>query len=217
MELKKILTGVLAAGLCAANLASIPANAYGRTAANVYAARWAYSYNPAYLQIDSGNGSGDCTNFVSQCVKAGGIAQTRAYTYDVPPVYRNWSMKSTVTQWYMSEKKTRTVGLAYWAYSSSWSQVSHFRTYMKNSGKASVVGYPVNGSTAWFSTVQIGDVVQNGITGAGHSVLIVMPKSGNNNPTYAGHSDSSYGKDLSNMITDARRRGADYLYAVRFY
>ena len=88
---------------------------------------------------------------------------------------------------------------------------------MKNSGKASVVGYPVNGSTAWFSTVQIGDVVQNGITGAGHSVLIVMPKSSNNNPTYAGHSDSSYGKDLSNMITDARRRGADYLYAVRFY
>ena len=73
MKLKKFLTGVLAAGLCAANLATIPASAYGRVAANVYAARWAYSYNPAYIQINSGNGAGDCTNFVSQCVKAGGV------------------------------------------------------------------------------------------------------------------------------------------------
>lgn len=212
MKLKKILTVVLAAGLCATNLASIPASAYGRTAPVVYANRWANSYNPDYLQCGS-----DCTNFVSQCVKCGGIPMYGSYMSGEPAVYRNWYMENTVDEWYMSSKIHRTVGYDYWKYSSSWTQVSHFRTYMKNAGKASVNGYSVNGSTAWFNTVQMGDVVQNGITGAGHSVLILTPKSGNNNPTYAGHSDPSYGKDLSNMITDARRRGASYLYTVRFY
>ncbi|MBR5479536.1 MAG: amidase domain-containing protein [Clostridia bacterium] len=51
---------------------------YDRSAAVRYAARWAYSRNPAYFNF-SGIG-GDCTNFVSQCLYAG--AGVMNYTPD---------------------------------------------------------------------------------------------------------------------------------------
>ncbi|MDR0880589.1 MAG: amidase domain-containing protein [Clostridioides sp.] len=43
---------------------------YDREAAVTYAHRWAYDRNPRYLNF-AGIG-GDCTNFVSQCLNAGG-------------------------------------------------------------------------------------------------------------------------------------------------
>lgn len=211
MKLRKILTGVLAAGLCAANLASIPASAYGRTAPVVYANRWANSYNPDYLQCGS-----DCTNFVSQCVKCGGIPMYGSYISGEPAVYRNWYMESTVDEWYMSSKIHRTIGYDYWKYASSWTQVSGFRTYMKNKGKATVTGYSVNGSTSWFNTLDLGDVVQNGITGAGHSVIVTRSAYYGQTPAYCGHSNPALNLSLQNMVVDARNRGASYLYAVKF-
>jgi hypothetical protein len=45
------------------------ANSYNRQAAVDYAEKWAMSYNtPKYQEL-----SEDCTNFVSQCIRAGGI------------------------------------------------------------------------------------------------------------------------------------------------
>ncbi len=43
---------------------------YNRTRAVRYAERWAYSRNPAYDNFDALGG--DCTNFISQCLFAGG-------------------------------------------------------------------------------------------------------------------------------------------------
>ena len=37
-----------------------------------YARRWAFSTNPAYYNFE--NIGGDCTNFVSQCLYAGGAS-----------------------------------------------------------------------------------------------------------------------------------------------
>ena len=45
---------------------------YDRELAYLYAKRWALSFNPNYYNF-SGLG-GDCTNFVSQCIHAGGVA-----------------------------------------------------------------------------------------------------------------------------------------------
>ncbi len=51
------------------------ASAYNGSSAANYAQEWAYSRNPYYLNCDTeAGGGGDCTNFVSQCVRAGGIA-----------------------------------------------------------------------------------------------------------------------------------------------
>lgn len=43
---------------------------YDRAAAVAYAHRWAYARNPAYYNFDALGG--DCTNFASQCLYAGG-------------------------------------------------------------------------------------------------------------------------------------------------
>lgn len=42
---------------------------YDRTAAVLYARRWAYGRNPAFYDYE--NLGGDCTNFASQCIFAG--------------------------------------------------------------------------------------------------------------------------------------------------
>lgn len=44
---------------------------YNRLSAVNYAKKWAFEKNPAYENFD--NLGGDCTNFVSQCLHAGGI------------------------------------------------------------------------------------------------------------------------------------------------
>ena len=51
---------------------------YDRSAAVAYARQWAFSRNPAYISL---NGiGGDCTNFCSQCLYAGGCVMN--YTPD---------------------------------------------------------------------------------------------------------------------------------------
>lgn len=45
---------------------------YDRKAAVAYADRWWNGYNPAYRQITDN----DCTNFISQCLRAGGAPMT---------------------------------------------------------------------------------------------------------------------------------------------
>ena len=48
----------------------MPLLPYNRTAAVAYAHRWAYGRNPLFYDYE--NIGGDCTNFASQCIYAGG-------------------------------------------------------------------------------------------------------------------------------------------------
>ncbi|MCL1802511.1 MAG: amidase domain-containing protein [Eubacteriaceae bacterium] len=48
-------------------------SSYNRDAAKAYAAKWWDSRNPDYPNF--GSTSSDCTNFVSQCLKAGGLQE----------------------------------------------------------------------------------------------------------------------------------------------
>lgn len=50
---------------------------YNKAAASLYAQTYALDYNKDYLSFD-GNG-GDCTNFVSQVLKAGGVPTTKTW------------------------------------------------------------------------------------------------------------------------------------------
>jgi hypothetical protein len=56
-------------------------HAYNRTAAVQYADQWALGRNPAYQSFD--NNGGDCTNFASQVIRAGGAA----YDYSGPSAW----------------------------------------------------------------------------------------------------------------------------------
>ena len=57
----------------------MPLAPYDRGAAVAYARRWALSRNPRYYNYD-GIG-GDCTNFTSQCLLAGGGVMNYKHTY----------------------------------------------------------------------------------------------------------------------------------------
>ena len=75
--------------------------AYNREAAVQYAEKWWDSYNPAYMAFDL-----DCTNYVSQCLRAGG-APMRGHPNRSSGwwfVNRNWSFSWSVAHslyWYL--------------------------------------------------------------------------------------------------------------------
>lgn len=117
---------------------------YDREAAVAYAHRWAMGRNPAYLDFH-GIG-GDCTNFISQCLKAGGSPQN--YTKD--------------TGWYYISASNRA---AAWT---SVVQLYRFLTANEQTGpKARVV--PI-------AQVQPGDVIQLAFSPDlyGHSLMVVQ-------------------------------------------
>ncbi|MEU6991092.1 amidase domain-containing protein [Streptomyces sp. NPDC046465] len=111
------------------------AGAYDYSAAAKYAEKYWRSYNPAYRKFN-GTG-GDCTNFVSQALKAGGWKPVPGSAYD----YRNW--------WYESaNQSTSWVGVNEWA----WFTLSNRRApnlasaYQMDVGDVLQVDFDKNGS-----------------------------------------------------------------------
>ena len=66
---------------------------YNRANAVAYAHRWAFDRNPAYA--DFSEMGGDCTNFISQCLHAGGAAMN--YTPNTGWYYN--SLRSRAPAW----------------------------------------------------------------------------------------------------------------------
>ena len=60
-------------------LKPLRAFAYNPGAAIEYAQKYAYDYNSDYKNYNSSGG--DCANFVSQCLYAGGLAMTDGWHY----------------------------------------------------------------------------------------------------------------------------------------
>lgn len=130
--------------------------AYDRQAAVAYARQWvgltAMTRNPQWGIYD--NYGGNCNNFTSQCLYAGGIPMD-IYGYD----NQQWKWYSDVPNTY-SEARGR---------SSSWSGVDEFYTYVnENSGYGLVAQTDINPYLA-----EPGDVLQYGADGEWkHSVLV---------------------------------------------
>lgn len=72
-------------------------NSYNRIAARDYAYKYWSSYNPAYTS-NKGNG-GDCANFVSQCLHAGGIPTDATWKADSV----SWIRASAVPSYMMNK------------------------------------------------------------------------------------------------------------------
>ncbi len=117
---------------------------YDREKAVAYAHRWAYSRNPAYS--DFSDMGGDCTNFVSQCLRAGGASMNYTPTFG----------------WYYASLNNRAP---------AWTGVQPFYRFITTNDKTGPYGWP-----AELPQLQIGDVMQlsfdNGAT-FGHTALIV--------------------------------------------
>ncbi|MFC4559091.1 amidase domain-containing protein [Virgibacillus kekensis] len=132
---------------------------YNRHAAVQYAERWWNSYNPAYRKFDV-----DCTNFISQCLYAGGAPMRGA-----PNRGEGW--------WYQGDN---------WSY--SWAVAHSLRWYLSGS-QAGLKGKEVESA----SNLLLGDVICYDFQGDGrwdhNTIVVAMDAYGM--PLVNAHTDNS--------------------------
>lgn len=116
------------------------------TAEIAYARKWALSRNPAYYNFD--NIGGDCTNFISQCLYAGGAVMN--FTRD--------------TGWYYNSLHDRAA---------AWTSVQYFYRFMVNNKRIGPFGEEVD-----IRLARIGDVLQLGVGTFHHTVLVTAMRGG---------------------------------------
>ncbi|GAA0439784.1 amidase domain-containing protein [Lentibacillus halophilus] len=133
--------------------------AYDRRAAVQYAHRWWNSYNPAYRTFDV-----DCTNYVSQCMRAGGAPMRGA-----PNREQGW--------WYQDDN---------WSY--SWAVAHSLRWYLSGSTEG-LKGKEMESA----SDLIPGDIICYDFSGDGrwdHNTIVV-DKDTNDMPLVNAHTDNS--------------------------
>jgi len=117
---------------------------YNRPAAVAYAHEWAMGRNPRYG--DFSNIGGDCSNFISQCLIAGGAVMNE--TRD--------------TGWYYHSMNSRAAG---------WSAVPYLYKFLVNNGGRGPFGHEIP-----LEELELGDIIQlkfAGMADYSHSLLIV--------------------------------------------
>ena len=146
---------------------------YDGAAAAAYALEWGMGRNPKYKDFGK---DADCTNFVSQCIIAGGKAQVKPKH----PEYRLNKRKKKY--WYMVKKKTD--GEYKWHWSNSWANVKVFYKHWRKKSKVKKCRTKKKLATI----IKKGDIVQLKKKGEGwtHSIIISCKKDGT--WRYAGHS-----------------------------
>lgn len=76
------------------NPKNFSASGYDYKAMAAYAEKYWSNYNPAYPNFNGQGGGGDCTNFVSQSLKAGGWKHVPGYVYDYTKWFGNSDIQS---------------------------------------------------------------------------------------------------------------------------
>jgi hypothetical protein len=105
---------------------------YNRFMAVQYALKWAFNRNPAFPDYSAQGGGGDCTNFVSQALLAGGWTMFKGILRDP----REW-WSDLANQYEAAILLPILVGTRIAHFSSrSWSATEHFRSYLKISSRA---------------------------------------------------------------------------------
>lgn len=134
---------------------------YSPNAAANYGYDYGKSYNrPTYPDYTL---SGDCTNFVSQCVKRGG----KSFNY--APGYKDKPAKYGTTKYWYSYHYTSTNPVHRYKQSTSFMRVSDFYTYWKNHG-ATIIS--CKNKNELQSKAKKGDIVQLKNNSWYHSIII---------------------------------------------
>ncbi|SDA30644.1 Putative amidase domain-containing protein [Ruminococcus sp. YE71] len=113
-----------------------------RSAEVAYARRWAFSHAPAFYDFEELGG--DCTNFVSQCLYAGGAVMN--LTRD--------------TGWYYLSLRDRAA---------AWTGVGYFYRFIVGNKGVGPFGHTVPPDEA-----EVGDVIQLSTNGIFHHSLLVV-------------------------------------------
>lgn len=161
-------------------------NKYSDSSAVKYAKKWAKKRNPRYKSYSS-----DCTNFVSQCVKAGGKKMSTPKS--IPE-----GVKSSTKHWYsLRYQEWHANNYVYrWRETTSFIRVSDFFTYWEKKG-IKKVNYPSKAKLQ--NGVAVGDVVQlkNGNGKWFHTIIITGGSKGNRK--YCGHSSNRLDEPVKNI------------------
>lgn len=157
----------------------VQSGAYNRSGAVNYAYTYVYNYNPAYHKF-----SADCTNFVSQCLKAGGIPMVDAW----------WRPYWDKDDWYYYRHGTDAYDSNNdddWSW--SWVKVETLHWHIR-SRLGTLVSSP--------SQLQLGDIVQLNLDDSDpnndHSMIVTkIDSAGNRYVTY--HTTNTKDRKLSDI------------------
>ncbi len=122
---------------------------YNREKAVAYARKWALSHNPAYANYEEYGG--DCTNYISQCVKAGNIPFDNSGEH----VLQKW-------YWYSDNYRTPT-----------WTAAEPFYKYMIGNNNENTQNFGVYARLASYNELELGDIVQLVYEGRAYHTMII--------------------------------------------
>ena len=139
---------------------------YNRKAVYEYAKKWAYTRNPKYYNYDGVGG--DCTNFASQCMYAGGMPMNYKNTYGW--FYINGNNKSP-----------------------SWTGVEFLYKFLTTNN-----GIGPKGEVTNLEKIEVGDLIQLCFNGElyTHTLVVVKPGKDIYNVKIASHSYDAFNKAL---------------------
>ena len=93
--MKKILISLTSAILALSSFSAFNSNAYDGKKASNYAKTYYHNYNRAFYNYN--DAGGDCTNFVSQCLQAGGYKQDKEGTnFFKAGLNQNWEKQNGI-------------------------------------------------------------------------------------------------------------------------
>lgn len=181
------------------------------------------NYNTDYMKLDS-----DCTNFVSQCLLAGGYKMHGSYTMKKPT-----KSEKTVKEWYHYKVKKDKGGYTY-RYTTSWVCVQEYYNvrpldlglyhYIRKNVKTANIHKKVKfNAKKWLKeyNLMIGDIVQMDKNGDGkydHSIIITEITG--NNIYYCGHTNNRYNASLNELAAENKEAASEspkvkeYVYAI---
>lgn len=122
---------------------------YDRIAAVQYARQWALGRNPKFKDYE--NWGGNCTNYISQCVNAGGVPMDP---------YGDNVMK----EWYWYSDTNRTP---------SWTGSQPFFEYFTGNNNDNTNNFGVYAVEASYNELELGDVVQLIKDGKAYHTMII--------------------------------------------
>ena len=151
---------------------------YNRSAAASYANTYVYSPNTSSW-CDYSSSGGDCTNFVSQCLYAGGWSK-----------FNNGSYCSTGS-WYHNGVGKCTNTSTTKNYSCSWTQAADMQSLLSVSSRVVPASYPA-------SSLEVGDIIQlKNSSGIAYHTMIVTQAGSIPKVTYRNASGYSPQKNIS--------------------
>lgn len=122
---------------------------YNREMAVNYAKTWALGRNPTYQDYEQWGG--DCTNFISQCIKAGKIP----FDNTGNDIMKKW-------YWYSDSKRTP-----------SWTAAEAFYKYIIGNNNENTDSFGVYARMANYNELELGDLVQLVYGGKAYHNMII--------------------------------------------